>query len=150
MAGSERKILIAVDGSEQAMRAFDWYYENIYKPGDYCMALYVTQLTLRRGSGILTDPDAIVKDLKQTKQAGDTIMSSFAEKIREKGIKGNADTVACGDSSPGEKIVKTAEFNKANIIVMGTRGLGKIRRTILGSVSSYVLHHAHCPVIIIK
>ncbi|KAL3853731.1 hypothetical protein ACJMK2_017248 [Sinanodonta woodiana] len=62
----------------------------------------------------------------------------------------NADTVACGDSSKGEKIVKTAEFNKANIIVMGTRGIGKIRRTILGSVSSYILHHAHCPVIIIK
>ena len=32
---------------------------------------------------------------------------------------------------------------------MGTRGLGKIRRTFLGSVSNYVLHHAHIPVIIV-
>ena len=36
------------------------------------------------------------------------------------------------------------------MIVMGTRGLGTVRRTILGSVSDYVLHHAHCPVIICK
>ena len=33
---------------------------------------------------------------------------------------------------------------------MGTRGLGTVRRTILGSVSDYVLHHAHCPVCICR
>jgi len=47
---------------------------------------------------------------------------------------------------PGESIVQLATAEHATMIVMGTRGLGFIRRTILGSVSDYVLHHAHCPV----
>ena len=52
------------------------------------------------------------------------------------------------DSHPGRAIVETADKEHASLVVMGTRGLGKLRRTILGSVSSYVLHHAHCPVVI--
>ena len=49
---------------------------------------------------------------------------------------------------PGEAICELAKEKHVQIIVMGSRGLGAIRRTILGSVSDYVLHHAHIPVII--
>ena len=51
---------------------------------------------------------------------------------------------------PGEYIVASADKAKATLIVMGTRGMGKLRRTILGSVSTYVLHHAHCPVLVVR
>jgi len=49
---------------------------------------------------------------------------------------------------PGEFIIDVATREKAVYIVMGTRGLGKIRRTILGSVSDFVVHHATCPVVV--
>ena len=51
---------------------------------------------------------------------------------------------------PGEMICNTAHSEKCDYIVMGTRGLGKLRRTIMGSVSDYVVHHAHCPVIVAR
>ena len=51
---------------------------------------------------------------------------------------------------PGQAIVDIATSEKADLIVMGTRGLGTIRRTILGSVSDYVLHHVHCPILIYR
>ena len=51
---------------------------------------------------------------------------------------------------PGEFITKVAKKENAGMVVMGTRGMGKVRRTILGSVSDYVLHHAHCAVIVYK
>lgn len=51
--------------------------------------------------------------------------------------------------SPGERICKAADDHKADLIVMGTRGLGVLRRTILGSVSDYVVHHAEVPVTIV-
>ena len=53
-------------------------------------------------------------------------------------------------SKPGELIVHTSNEEKAMMIVVGCRGLGKVRRTILGSVSDYVLHHATCPVFICR
>lgn len=49
---------------------------------------------------------------------------------------------------PGEGIVRIAEELNADLIVMGTRGEGAIRRTITGSVSDYVLHHTTVPVLI--
>lgn len=49
----------------------------------------------------------------------------------------------------GEGICEAAEKNKVDLIVMGTRGLDKVRRTVLGSVSDYVLHHSHAPVLVV-
>jgi nucleotide-binding universal stress UspA family protein len=49
---------------------------------------------------------------------------------------------------PGSAILQIAAEENASMIVMGTRGKGMLRRTILGSVSDYVLHHAKIPVII--
>lgn len=51
---------------------------------------------------------------------------------------------------PGEMICKIAEEESATLIVTGGRGMGTLRRTILGSVSDYLLKHAHCPVIVCR
>lgn len=51
---------------------------------------------------------------------------------------------------PGEVIAQLAKDEKASLIVTGTRGMGKIRRTFLGSVSDYVIHHAHVPVLVAR
>lgn len=44
---------------------------------------------------------------------------------------------------PGEAIIRASEELGADLIVMGSRGMGVVRRTILGSVSDYVLQHSH-------
>ncbi|KAK2570441.1 Universal stress protein [Acropora cervicornis] len=53
------------------------------------------------------------------------------------------------DGHPGENVCKTALKEKANLIVVGSRGMGTIRRTILGSISDYIIHHAHIPVLVV-
>ena len=53
-------------------------------------------------------------------------------------------------ANPGEFIVKQAADKHARMIVMGTRGMGTVRRTLIGSVSDYVIHHAHCPVLVAR
>ena len=53
------------------------------------------------------------------------------------------------DDSIGHTICKIAKEQSASVIVIGQRGLGVIRRTFLGSVSDYVVHHAHIPTIIV-
>ena len=50
----------------------------------------------------------------------------------------------------GEVVVHVANDRHAELILTGTRGVGTIRRTILGSVSDYVVHHAHCAVVTVR
>lgn len=59
----------------------------------------------------------------------------------------NFEVKLCG-GKPGEAICTAIKECKADLVVMGSRGLGAIRRTFVGSVSDYVLHHSHMPVII--
>jgi nucleotide-binding universal stress UspA family protein len=48
------------------------------------------------------------------------------------------------------EIVDLAEDIGAELIVMGSRGLGGIRRALTGSVSDSVVRHAHCPVLVVR
>jgi nucleotide-binding universal stress UspA family protein len=49
-----------------------------------------------------------------------------------------------------EEIVELAHSIDAGMIVMGSRGQGRLRRALVGSVSESVIRHAHCPVTIVR
>ena len=51
---------------------------------------------------------------------------------------------------PAEQIIRVAEEEEADLIVMGSRGLSEWKALLLGSVSDHVLHHAHCSVLIVR
>ncbi|ADY57463.1 UspA domain-containing protein [Syntrophobotulus glycolicus DSM 8271] len=55
--------------------------------------------------------------------------------------------VRIGD--PGKEILEEAKKSSVDFIVMGYRGLGPVKRAILGSVATHVLHETHCPVMIV-
>ncbi len=59
------------------------------------------------------------------------------------------DFVPVVDKRPGEGIISKVYDLEIQLIVMGCRGLSTMRRTILGSVSDYVLHHTEVPVCIV-
>ena len=46
----------------------------------------------------------------------------------------------------GEVICKVCQEENVDLVIMGTRGQGLLRRTFVGSVSDFVVHHAHIPV----
>ena len=51
--------------------------------------------------------------------------------------------------TPGEAICALAHDKDADLTVMGSRGQNALRRTLLGSISDYVLHHSHNPVTVV-
>jgi nucleotide-binding universal stress UspA family protein len=54
------------------------------------------------------------------------------------------------DGDPAEQIIEVARLRKADLIVVGSRGLGMIAGALLGSVSSKVVHHADRPVLVAR
>ncbi|HEY9839419.1 MAG TPA: universal stress protein [Candidatus Obscuribacterales bacterium] len=50
---------------------------------------------------------------------------------------------------PGQSVLNAADEQHCDLIVMGSRQRGAVRRFLLGSVSNYVVHHAECPVLIV-
>jgi len=76
------------------------------------------------------------------------VLEAEVQKIRSAG-----GTVAEGhliEGRPATEIVGLAEKIGAGLIVMGSRGLGGIRRALMGSVSDSVVRHAHCPVLVVR
>jgi nucleotide-binding universal stress UspA family protein len=53
------------------------------------------------------------------------------------------------EGRPADEIVKTAKEENFDLIVMGHRGLGRVKEFFLGSVSDRVADEAHCPVLIV-
>ncbi|AHY48029.1 Universal stress protein family [Rubrobacter radiotolerans] len=51
---------------------------------------------------------------------------------------------------PDAEVVALAEEIGAGLIVLGSRGLGGMKRVLMGSVSDSVVRHAHCPVLVVR
>ena len=77
---------------------------------------------------------------------GKAVLADFAKNIPDN-IEVNS---VFEVGSPGPAILSVAKKNNADLIVMGSRGLGPIKGLFMGSVSSYVVTHSTCPVMIVK
>ncbi|XP_052066405.1 universal stress protein in QAH/OAS sulfhydrylase 3'region-like [Mytilus californianus] len=141
MAETGKLVLISVDGSKHADYALEFYSKQIKAPGDKLTLLHIPQMYSMKDAS-----PGIVQDLmKRMKAAAEEMKAKYLAKMTELGLQGD---VQIGFGDPGEQICAFAAKSHAALIIMGTRGLGAIRRTIMGSVSDYVLHHAHVPVLI--
>ncbi|XP_057301343.1 universal stress protein Slr1101-like [Hydractinia symbiolongicarpus] len=145
-----RSILIPVDGSENSERAFNFYVENLMKAEDTILILHVTTTPHLPTFSIhepLQMPAAewtkkIQEQVEKTqKLAAHYEMLCEAKKLKKKTL--------LESGKPGEAICVAAKKENASMIVMGSRGLNAIRRTFVGSVSDYVLHHTHVPVTVV-
>ncbi|CAN5858239.1 hypothetical protein BH23ACT11_BH23ACT11_04910 [soil metagenome] len=54
------------------------------------------------------------------------------------------------EGKPDAMVVALAEELGAGLIVVGSRGLGAVARSLLGSTSNSIVRHAHCPVLVIR
>ncbi|XP_052063496.1 uncharacterized protein LOC127703092 isoform X3 [Mytilus californianus] len=151
MAESEsRVVMIAVDASAQADEAFEWYLNNLARDSDSVKVVHCAEFHLGMSVGINYDEKQIAQITDQVKKQQnevDNLKSKFVDKLRGK-IKGEAFILT--GKKPGEAIIEAAETHKANLIICGTRGLGKIRRTFMGSVSDFIVQHARCPVVVVR
>ncbi len=65
------------------------------------------------------------------------------------GYKGKFETIL-DYGEPAEEILLLAEREKPDLLIMGSRGLGGFSRVMLGSVSTKVLHHIKCDMLVVR
>ncbi len=68
---------------------------------------------------------------------------------RAKAAGANA-TFLVWEGEPGEAIVAAADSENADLIVVGSHGRSGVSRFLIGSVSDFVVRHAHCPVMVVR
>ncbi|CAL0307807.1 unnamed protein product [Lupinus luteus] len=161
-------VLVTVDGSEESMHALRWALTNLKLrsptpdstvPGFFTI-LHV-QLPPTIATGLNPGPipfggpigfevpafSAAIE--AHQKRITDAILDHALGICSELNLTAKVKTsVVIGD--PKEKICEAVEELHADLLVMGCRAFGPIKRMFLGSVSNYCTHHAQCPVIIIK
>lgn len=144
-------VIVAVDGSEHSENAFDYYLKYLHRPSNAVVLLHspeLSNLTMRMSR---KDPapykewdDMWADEEKRVER----LRTKFEEKLTQHNIKGTF--INQPSNNAGDTIVERAQKDGAILVVLGTRGLGTLRRTLLGSVSEYVMHHSHCPVFVYK
>jgi nucleotide-binding universal stress UspA family protein len=152
--GPRRKlgsVLVGMDGSEDSFRAVR-FLRLLALPRQTKVRLLSVVERMRYPT---TAPQsvhgqlvAMIKELEAERRAElDKVLERAAAELDDKITRVTRYTPT-GD--PAEEIVATANDFDADLVVVGARGLGGMARVLLGSVSQKVLHHARCPVLIVK
>ena len=87
---------------------------------------------------------------EQLHEQAEKILDKQAEKVEREGATVAGKHLRIAERHRAQQIVQVAEDIEAGLIVMGSRGLGGVRRALMGSVSDSVVRHAHCPVMIVR
>jgi nucleotide-binding universal stress UspA family protein len=86
--------------------------------------------------------------LGEQRREAKEVLEQQVKRVEESG--GTVNERHLREGRADEEIVSLAQEIGAGMIVMGSRGQGRIRRTLMGSVSDSVVRHAHCPVTIVR
>ncbi|KAI5655004.1 hypothetical protein M9H77_32191 [Catharanthus roseus] len=159
-------VIVAVDGSEESMNALKWALENLKlrsstneSNGESSFIVLHVQSPPSIAAGL--NPGAIPfggpSELEvpafnaaieaHQKRITKAILDHALKICEEKKVKVQT-KVVIGD--PKEKICEAVDELHADLLVMGSRAFGPIKRMFLGSVSNYCSNHAQCPVMIVK
>ena len=144
------KILLATDGSKEAKLAFASAADLSKKTGSELHIVYVGHLPLvsYEAPGATTlDPDLSGRMQEGAEQEARTMLDELVQREVQSGeIAG----VHARIGRPDAQIVGLADELGVGLIVLGSRGLGPLRRALMGSVSDSVVRHAHCPVLVVR
>ncbi|MBU4076499.1 MAG: universal stress protein [Euryarchaeota archaeon] len=139
-----KKILIATDGSEYTKNSIDYGLELAKNTQAELHVLYVIDTAAFASIPMDAAWESMYELLKKE---GDEATRYAAEKAEAEGLTVEKLTV---EGHPAEEIIKYAEKNSMNIIVMGTLGKSGLDRFLLGSVAEKVVRASKIPVLIVR
>ncbi|KAF8041441.1 hypothetical protein BT93_A0132 [Corymbia citriodora subsp. variegata] len=155
----DRRVGVAVDFSACSQKALKWAVDNVVRDGDHLILITVrpegnyeegeTQLWEATGSPLIplnefSNPIIMKKyGVKPDPETIDVVSTIARQKEVVVVMK-----IYWGDAR--EKICEAIDKIPLSCLIIGNRGLGKLKRAILGSVSNYVVNNGSCPVTVVK
>ena len=146
------RILVAVDGSANSLKAVDFAADLA---GKYNADLIL--LTIPRHVASVVDP--AVEEFARLEHiqgpaseaglaAAETVLDDARREAQAKGATRISAEPSFGDAA--EEIITAARDRQADLVVVGSRGHGRLAGLLLGSVAQKVISLAHCPVVVVR
>ena len=137
----QQKVVVGVDGSECGQEALRWAQQYVAGVGGQITAVtawHFPPLTTAEGGVAPTTPDP--------QRVAEQHLADALAKAELGGTSDIQQVVAHGHPA-GVLIERSRD---ADLLVVGTRGHGGFTGMLLGSVSAHCVHHAHCPVVVVR
>ncbi|CAK8531563.1 unnamed protein product [Lathyrus sativus] len=157
MAGT-RRLGVAMDFSPCSIKALQWMVDNSLKEGDTIFLIVINpeeyehgEMQLWADTGSPITPLAEFSDPTLSKKYGinpSQEVFKISKTVMEQNKVDVLVKIYWGDAR--EKLCESIEHIPLDSLTMGNRGLGTLRRAIMGSVSNYVVNNATCPVTVVK
>ena len=138
-----KKLLLAVDGSEHALHATKTVADLARSMNSEILRIVIAYDPVPPYLGEPNMQAAISARMKEA----ETVLQKAIDSVGE--IPGEVHTEIL-EGPPAEAILDVAKARKSDLIVMGSRGLGRLSGVLLGSQSQKVVQHAPCPVLIVR
>ncbi|TKY53215.1 Universal stress protein A protein [Spatholobus suberectus] len=170
------KVMVAIDESDGSFYALKWALDNLFTamatvgaatPENEGMVFLIHVepkvhnyvYSVGPGGAAFYPATVVVDSVKKAQEERSAAILSRAlkmchDKLRVKydasmTMQVKAESIIL-NGDPREMICEAAEQMQVNLLVMGSRGLGALKRTFLGSVSDHCAHHARTPILIVK
>jgi nucleotide-binding universal stress UspA family protein len=141
------KILLAADGSRETQLAAHTAVDLADKTGSELHVAFILR------TQDVPDYDVMGFDIEkpheeENRQMGQRLLDEQVRRVEEAG--GTVAGAHFRMARPDRGILAVGEDVGAGLIVLGSRGLGGVKRALMGSVSDSVVRHAHCPVMVVR
>ncbi|MCT8136498.1 universal stress protein [Anaerobacillus sp. CMMVII] len=137
-----KKILLAYDGSEHSKRAAENAIQIAKCSSDSTVEIVYVVDANKAKNDVLSNWNTMNLEEKRKE-----LLTGVTKKATDEGVKYSI-KILQGEAGPS--IIKYANDNDFNIVIIGSRGLDGIQEFVLGSVSHKVAKRVNCPVLIVK
>lgn len=146
-----QKILVGVDGSDSALQAVD-VAANLARAFDGELVLmHVVQISAIADEAIKISATAHLEKNPRTimERLSHEVLDVAREKANGAGLQDESISTITADGDQARELIRIAKDRKVDLIVVGSRGRGRLEGLLLGSVSQKVSALAPCPCMIV-
>jgi nucleotide-binding universal stress UspA family protein len=142
-ASVRRRIVVGVDGSDASLAALRFAFQHADVVGGTVVALHGRGVAAMNGPWDIDVAPAVAEEMEEARRLLAEAVAGFREEYP------NVTVELQPMPMPAVRALSDASTT-ASLVVVGTRGRGGFVGLLLGSVSSSVLHHAQCPVAVVR